>query len=140
MVDRWTNGQEIWETWGWAATIRSNCHTMETINSPPLTLCERYELAEELAEDEVAQQGAHQGDGHAEHAQEDVRDGQVEQKDVGDGAHAAILDEGQHHQQVAHDGAEQNDAVAGYHPDGHIGADAGHAAVRGRRSASRRCA
>lgn len=99
-----------------------------------LTLCERNELAEELAKDEVAQQSPHQRDGHAEHAQQNVRDGQVEQEDIGDGAHATILNEGQHHQQVAHDGAEEYDAVAGYHPDGHISTDTRHAAIGGLRS------
>lgn len=88
-----------------------------------LTLGELDELAEDLSEDEVPEQRAHQGHRHAEDAQQDVRDGQVEEEDVGDGAHATVLDQGEHHQQIAHDGAEQDGRVAGHHPDGHVGTD-----------------
>jgi len=97
---------------------------------PTLTLCKLDELAEQLAEDEVPQQGSDQGHRHAEHAEQDVRDGQVEQKNVGNGAHATVLDQGEHHQQVPNHGAQQDGRVAGHHPDGHIGTDPHHAPVR----------
>lgn len=94
-----------------------------------LTLRELDELAEKLAKDEIAQQSSHQGNGHAEHAQQHVRDGQVEQEKIGDGAHATILHQCGDDQQIAEHGTEQDHAVAGYQPDGHLGGASGRAAA-----------
>lgn len=94
-----------------------------------LTLRELYELAEKLAKDEVAQQRAHQGNRHAEHAQQHVRYGQIEQEEIGYGAHATILDEGRDDQQIAKHSAEQDHTVAGYQPDGHLCGTGGAAAA-----------
>lgn len=85
-----------------------------------LTLRELDELAEKLAKDEVAQQRAHQGHRHAEHAQQHVRYGQIEQEQIGYGAHATVLHQGRDDQQIAQHGAQQDHAVAGNQPDGHL--------------------
>lgn len=80
---------------------------------------ELKELAQELPEDKVTQQGAHQGHWHAEHAQQHVRDGQIEEENIGDGAHPTILNQSGYNQEVAQDGEEQDESVAGDQPNGH---------------------
>lgn len=56
-----------------------------------LTLQIWQQLTHHLAEYEVAEQRADERDGHAQHAQQYVRYGQIQQEYVGDGAHPAIL-------------------------------------------------
>lgn len=59
----------------------------------PSTLQEGYQLAHNIPEDKVPQNTPHQSERHTEHSEQKVRDGQIEQKDVGDGAHALVLDQ-----------------------------------------------
>ena len=75
------------------------------------TLEERDHLAEDGSEDEVSQQGADQGERHAENAQRQVGDGQVEQEQVGDGAHRRILHQRQDDQHVSRYAQHKDDAA-----------------------------
>lgn len=72
-----------------------------------------YEFAHEFTKHKVAEEGADEGEGHAEDAEQQVRHGQVEQEDVGDGAHALVLHQRQDHQRVAHHGQQEDEAVQG---------------------------
>ena len=56
-----------------------------------ITLKERDQLAKDFAKDEISQQLAYECEWHAEYAQQQVGDGQIEQKHVGDGPHPRVL-------------------------------------------------
>lgn len=105
-----------------------------------LTLQVGQTLAHELPEDEVPEQRPDEREGHAEHAKEEVRHGQVQQEHVGDGAHALVVAERQDHQAVADDGQEEDGRVQRHlhptvrrvQPPGHVAVAAGvDARVRG---------
>lgn len=68
----------------------------------------RQQLAHCATKHKVAQQLTDQRERHAEHAEKDVRDGQVEQKQIGDGAHPSILHQRQDDECVAGDGQQQD--------------------------------
>ncbi len=76
-----------------------------------LTLKEGDESAEDIAKDEISEQLADERERHAENAQQEVGNGQVEQKHVGDGPHPSVLQDGQDHQDVARDAQQKNDAA-----------------------------
>ena len=69
------------------------------------------DLAHEAAEDEVLQYRPDKGKGHAEHATEQVGDAEVQQVDVGDGAHLGVSDERHYHQNVTEHAEEQDQRV-----------------------------
>lgn len=62
------------------------------------------ELAHNVTEDKVTQDGTDEGEGHAEHAEEQVGDGEVQQEQIGDGAHTLVDYQSQDDQAVAEDG------------------------------------
>lgn len=66
-----------------------------------------------LTSDEVV----HEGGGHAENAHQQVADGQVEDKHVGDGAHVPVLEHNEADQGVAHH-AEEEDEHVGHNEHG----------------------
>jgi len=78
-----------------------------------LTLRVGDEFAHELAKHKVAEESADEGEWHAEDAEQQVGHCQVEQKDVGDGAHALVLHQSQDHERVAHHGQQEDEAVQG---------------------------
>jgi len=67
--------------------------------------------AKDIAKDEISEQLADERERHAENAQQEVGNGQIEQKHVGDGPHPGVLQDGQDHQDVARDAQQENDAV-----------------------------
>lgn len=69
------------------------------------------ELAHNVTEDKVAQDGTDEGEGHAEHAEQQVGDGQVQQEQVGDGPHTLVDYQGQYDQAVAEDGQQKDGGV-----------------------------
>lgn len=71
---------------------------------PPLPL---------LTSDEVV----HKGGGHAEDAHQQVADGQVEDKHVGDSAHVPVLEHDEADQGIAHH-AEEEDEYIGHNEHG----------------------
>ena len=75
------------------------------------TLQEGDDLAHEVAEDEVLQDWPHEREGHAEDAAEQVGDAEVQQVDVGDGAHLGVLDQRHEDEHVAEDAEEEDQRV-----------------------------
>lgn len=69
------------------------------------------EDAHGLAEDEVLQQCRDERERHAEHGEQEVADGQVQQEQVGDGAHAAVVRQRCDHERVAGDRQHEDDGV-----------------------------
>lgn len=76
-----------------------------------LTLKEGDESAEDIAKDEISEQLADERERHAENAQQEIGNGQIEQKHVGDGPHPGVLQDSQDHQDVARDAKQENDAI-----------------------------
>lgn len=86
-------------------------HSVHTILPPIRTLQEGQYFAHELAKHKVTLQGADQGEGHAEDAEEQIGDGQIEQKNVRNCAHPLVLHQGQDDQRVSDDGQQEDDGV-----------------------------
>ena len=75
------------------------------------TLKEGDEPAKDVAEDEISEQLTDESERHAENAQQEIGNGQIEQKHVGDGPHPAVLQDSQDHQDVARVAQQENDAA-----------------------------
>lgn len=75
------------------------------------TLKEGDEPAKDVAEDEISEQLTDESERHAENAQQEIGNGQIEQKHVGDGPHPGVLQDSQDHQDVARDAKQENDAI-----------------------------
>jgi len=69
------------------------------------------EYAHGLAEDEVLQQCRDEGERHTEDGQQQVADGEVQQEQVGDGPHAAVVRQCRDHQRVAGDRQHEDDRI-----------------------------
>jgi hypothetical protein len=108
----------------------------------PLTLQIRQQLAHKFAKHKVAQQRSDQCERHTKHTQEQIRHGQIQQIQIGDGSHPFVLHQRQNDQRIAQHGQQKDDRVERYlnlHGrmpfwiDFHLVADAGRRCGRQRR-------
>ena len=100
--------------WGKAGDVQEKWHNTGDTRTPhhrTLTLQEGNDLAHEVSEYEVLQDGADERERHAEHAAEQVGDAEVEQVDVGDGAHLGVLDQCDDDEHVSEHAQEQDERV-----------------------------
>jgi len=76
-----------------------------------LTLKIGNEFTEDRTKYEILEDGSSEREGHAEHAYQEVSNGQVKEKQICDCSHPLVLYEGQNNQDVPHDGQQENHRI-----------------------------
>ena len=79
---------------------------------------EAVDLAQQVPQHPAAVDEGDDGEGHGQRAHAEVGHGEVDEEQVGSGAHAAVSNHHRDHHQVAHDRQERRDRQQGCHGDG----------------------